>query len=638
MTNVGRFLLGPLLLAAIGCGTVDAANNATEPVSTPPVPAASSAPSKDPAGIFDGQGGFSTAAYVKMAEEYGTPAMIEERFGKPWSAYHSVINAPTWWTPKDLFYQSPTQSNENLYYSLGRPCVKDDYSSNYAQVGYVSDVNNPDSIPGVDDIATLEKFSCMWSGRPQAYWATGDGHPSITLTPKVILAYDPYGTPQQPVDVTRAYGASEAAGCSYMVFQDGQIACGKGGNTVHGYFYSKPFPSSFVPTAASVTNNGEFLLVTGWNKETHQGQLAVVGMGSSKPSGTFWNYEWDEVYPGFRNYSIPNFAKLLGILDLPGMVAPTAIEAVGNWVYQPGAFLPVPHGQNRSLGQPGAFPLSVQSHWQCFVEEECAQLYDTGGFAVVASRYERKVLLIDLHPLFAAIQKGMFTSFSEFRANVANTGAHEGQWPLTFTEDRAATPLVVKTIAYDSQVTAISASLYPDNRALIATEDGHVHVWDVDGLQSLTGNGSNAKEIDDLANMGRNITRIAHMKHWEHAENNGGNVRWLYIALSRGDKSVTWIDLSATPPTLVRTLQDSRMVDPISVEDNNNHGTASDLLDIADYGDKSIKAYRYGQVKFWTSTNKLAFGMGQDGDDPFEYEGSYSTPTGPFAISIENVP
>jgi hypothetical protein len=655
MENLAKFLLGLLLIAAIGCGAINPANIATAVASAPkapapappapnpptpptPTPAPSSVPSKDPAGIFDGKGGFDAAAYVAMANAYGTPAMIAERFGKPWSAYHSSIPAPTWWSPTQRSYQSPTQSQEQFYYSLGTSCAKDDYSSNYAQVAYPSDPKVAGSAPGVDDIATLEKFSCMWSGQPQPYWATGDGHPSMPLRPRVIQQWDPYGTPQQPVDIARAYGASEAAGCSYMVFQDGQIACGKGGNTVRGLAYFKPFPSNFVPTAASITNNNEFLLVTGWNKNTQQGQLAVLAMGSSTPTGTFWDYEWNELYPGFRNYGIPGFAKLLGIFNLPGMVAPTAIEAVGNWVYQPGAFLPVASGINSSAGQPGAFPLSVAKNWQCFVDSECAQLYDTSGFALIASRYERKVLVLDLHPLFATIQKGMFTSWSEFRVHVANTGSKGGQWPPTFAEDRSSIPRVVKTISYSSEVTAISASLYADNRALIATEDGHVHIWDVDGLQSLTGNGSNAKEIDDLPNVGRNITRITHMKHWDHAANNGGNVRWQYVALSRGDKSVTWIDLSATKPALIRKLQDARMVDPISVEDNNNHGTGSDLIDIADYGDRNIKAYRYGPVTFWTSANKSTFAMGQNGKDQFEYEGSYSTPTGPFAISIENVP
>jgi hypothetical protein len=458
------------------------------------------------------------------------------------------------------------------------------------------------------------------------------------LWPNTVQQLDPYGMPQKPVEVTRAYGAGEASGCSYMVFQDGQVACGEGGNTAEDHFYIKPFPANFTPTAASVTNNGEFLLVTGWNTDTYRGELAVIAMGSAKPAGTFWGYEWDEVYPGFRNYSLPVFSKLLGIIDLPGMVAPTAIEAVGNWVYRPGAFLPAIIGLSRDSGQPGRFPLSNQANWQCFVDGTCANLYDTAGFALIASRYERTVLVVDLGPLFRAIQKGMFSSWSQFRANVANTGTKEGQWPPTFAEDRGETPTIVKTLTFGHQVTALSASLYPDNRALIATEDGNLHVWDVDGLQTASGTGVNAKEIFALPGVGSNVTRIAHMKHWLRGAGPEGNVRWQYIALSRGDKTVKWIDFSGTFPTIIRTFEDSRLVDPISVEDNNNHGTQTDLIDIADYGDTNIKAYRYGSVIFWTTPGIPTFGMGAYGHDAFEYEGAYKTPTGPFAISAENVP
>jgi hypothetical protein len=75
------------------------------------------------------------------------------------------------------------------------------------------------------------------------------------------------------------------------------------------------------------------------------------------------------------------------------------------------------------------------------------------------------------------------------------------------------------------------------------------------------------------------------------------------------------------------------------VEDNNNHLTQSDLIDIADYGDKNVKGYRYGPVIFHGVANPPpVFGMGPGGKDPFEYEGAYATPTGPFSISGENVP
>jgi hypothetical protein len=56
------------------------------------------------------------------------------------------------------------------------------------------------------------------------------------------------------------------------------------------------------------------------------------------------------------------------------------------------------------------------------------------------------------------------------------------------------------------------AHLYPDNRAFAATQNGLVHVWDVDGLQTGAGTGSEAREIQ-IPKVGANITRIAHMKH-----------------------------------------------------------------------------------------------------------------------------
>jgi hypothetical protein len=592
-------------------------------------------PSLDPAGIFDGNGNFNPNAYVSAAKAYGTTTMIAERFGNPWTAYHPNIAAPTWSQAASIKYVTPGNIYDWFYYSRGVPCTTpDDFSSNYAQVAYVSDQAVTASHPGVDGIETLEKDHCVWAGQPQLYWPMGgghDGHPTVALQPSIVSPYDPYGMPQQPVEVTRAYGASEWAACSYMVFQSGQVACGEGGNTGEDFYYFKPFPTNFVPTAASVTNNGEFLLVTGWNTDTHNGQLAVIAIGSSKPAGTFWSYEWTETYPGFRSYSLPVFNKLLGIIDLPAMAAPTAVEAVGNWVFHPGAFLP-------GSRVPGQFPLSASANWQCFVNGPCRGMYDTRGFALVASRYERKVLLVDLTPLFKTISDGMFSSWSTFRANVANTGSGPGQWPPTFAERGSATPLVVNGMNFASQVTAISASLYPDNRAFIATEDGNLHVWDVDGLQTGTGTGANAREVSSV-NVGNNVTRIAHMKHWLPADIVSGMVRYQYIAMSRGDKTVTWFDMSSGAPSILRVLSDSRLADPISVEDNNNHLTESSLIDIADYGDKNVKGYRYGPVIFHgVADPPPMFGMGPGGLDPFEYQGAYATPTGPFSISSENVP
>jgi hypothetical protein len=604
------------------------------------VPALAQVPTKDPAGIFDGSGKFNTAAYVKMAQDYGTAAMIAERFGP---ASTGVVNT-TVPAAVNLLYSNPLRPVEYFFYSLGTPSQPDgDYSANYAQVAYIFDPKVQASVPGVDGIQTLDMAHGIWAGEPQLHWAEGGGHgghPTIMLRTDIVAKYDPYGMPQQPVEVVRAYGATEDAACSYMVFQSGQIACGEGGNTGKDAYYFKPLPADFTPTAASVTNNGEFLLVTGWNTTAMHGQLAVIAIGSSKPTGTFWSHEWNETYPGFRNYSLPVFNKLLGIIDLPGMVAPTMVNAVGNWEFQfnlPGQV------------DPGKFPLSNQTNWQCFATGPCTKEYDTAGFALVGSRYERRVLLLDLTPLFKMVTTGMFTNFATFRANVANTGTGPDQWPPTFAENSVETPVVVKTLDFPREVSAVSASVYPDNRALIA-DYGLVHIWDVDGLQT-GGTGQNAHEVSAL-DTGSNTTRLVNMKHARPYGERGPDgksdydypnmpnlIRNQWLALSRGKKTVSWIDFASGTAIVTSTLTDSRLVDPISVEDNYTHGTQSDLIDIADYGARDVKGYRYGPVITWTNPpGCYKADCPIYGPDTFEYEGDYATPTGPFDISIENIP
>ncbi len=46
---------------------------------------------------------------------------------------------------------------------------------------------------------------------------------------------------------------------------------------------------------------------------------------------SFWG-EWTETYPGLLNYGMFQFSKLLGAIDLPGMVAPTEISAASDFV------------------------------------------------------------------------------------------------------------------------------------------------------------------------------------------------------------------------------------------------------------------------------------------------------------------
>lgn len=618
----------------------------------------------DPAGIFNSKGQLVTKNYITMAANWGTGSMIAERYGKTWFGYHATdpsVSAPTLYDPPLIHYQDPITPQAFWDYTIVSAngiCSSDDFASSYDQVAYIYNKNVTGSAPGVDGVQTIQKDKCTWSALPQLDWAVGsghNGHPTVTfrdVTPK----------PVQAVDIARAPAGGEAKGCSYIAFQNGTIGTGEGGNTAECFNYGNNGVSSlptipFVPTAMCVTANGEFILVIGWNTTTFQGQLGVIAVGSWRPSGASGvvsRYEFPEDYPGFRNYSIPNlggtptygFFKYLGTVTLTGMAAPTMIEATGNWVYRPGQFF-----TGSSL--PQTFPLSTNANWTCFatgtVHTTCGDYdlpgYDTRGFALIASRWEKKVIIVDLTPLFGYISTSMFTSFSNFTTNMGNIGTGVNTYPATFAENSSETPKIVHTMTFSQPVTAVSASLWPDNRAFIATDDATLRVWDVDGIQTGTGtDGAAASQIQTLT-IGNNTTRIAHMAHWigtDYLPPGGGEVRYQYLLMSRGDKSVKIMDMSTGTATILSTMTDSRMVDPISVEDTNNHSATWSVMDVADYGGMAVLGYRYGALTVtssqWGANSGSPFGMGATGMDSFEYEGEYPTVTGPFALSQENVP
>src|ERR1700676_3165899 len=116
--------------------------------------------------------------------------MIPERFGNAWTAYHAKLAAPTWSQAASIYHINPTNPYEWFHFSVGAPCtILDDFSSNYAQVAYVTDATVAGSQPGVDGIETLEKLRCVWAGQPQLYWPMGsghNGHPTVTLRPDVV--------------------------------------------------------------------------------------------------------------------------------------------------------------------------------------------------------------------------------------------------------------------------------------------------------------------------------------------------------------------------------------------------------------------------------------------------------------------
>jgi len=135
------------------------------------------------------------------------------------------------------------------------------------------------------------------------------------------------------------------------------------------------------------------------------------------------------------------------------------------------------------------------------------------------------------------------------------------------------------------------------------------------------------------------------------------------LVLSRAEKRVDWIKLSAdrNSGSITKTLMDSRMVDPIAIEDNENHGTHGLVVSVADYSASTVRNYRYSNVIFWTNQDggdacqpPNGCGMGDGGSDAFEYGGHLELPASlvysdgtkaptllpgkPFMVTSGNVP
>ena len=622
------------------------------------------APTADPAGVFHADGTVDGAVFKAMALAYGTAAMIPFRFGKDWTGYHPTdpsLLAPAIWERPHVPFQLEANHYEHGRYELGVPSYSQtepgDFSSAIAQVGYVTDPSIGASRGGLDTIGTYDQTRHVLAQSPQVAWVYNSGFsdkvtdPGNGLDPTIGKGSD---QASKLVALTRPYGNSEEATHAFAMYQSGYMALLQGANTDSASYLAQILPPHLVPTSAGVTSQGEFALVPCWDTATTKGVLAVVALGEKHPTGSYFDLPWSELYPGFRNSGEWTFAKYLGAIDL-GIVAPTEVEAVADdfgWAgrSQLAGVIPI-QGQSG----PGTSPISKsEAFWSSFkTNGDNHPKFAHHGFALVASRYERKVVLVDLTPLFAKVEAMMFSDFAGFVANVVDgSGMAPNQWPYAFDFDATWAPKVVKTLSFSSEVSAVSTSLADESKALVATEDGVLHVIDVDGLQS-GGAGVNASEITSLP-LGKNATAIGHVRHYPSANQlDEGAVQRNYWVLSRGDKRADLVSFKSgwTTPVILKTLRDARLVDPIGLDDNSNHGVELDLLNVADYGAKHIHAYRYGVVKWITWLQGSAFGCGEaasavnvnpycdgtNGTSAFEYGGGYETPTGTWVINGQNV-
>lgn len=563
------------------------------------------------------------AAYRQLAQNYSLASGMAYRYGAASTVNNSDL--PTQYQPSDKHFNN--RGNPEWDYQVGGPQDQslNDFSANEGQILHVADKSTD---VGVDIVVQILMSEGTFSEKPQLPWVYyGGGHPDPDASQYAGING---GALRQPTAIGRSYGFATWASNGLVAFQSGLIAA-FGTNTSRGSVSVK-LPANKVPTAVAVTSNNEFALVTVWDTDALKGQVAVLALATGN---NFWG-DWMAPYPGLRNHGLFTFMKLLGYVDLPGVTQPTEISASTDFAasldsYQ--GWMLSPDGSNGRYMEE-KLTLSNETNRQSFVNGSNTPRYSKSGFAVVISKAEKKAVFLDLKPLFDQVRTMYFTTRSNFD-QTQNMGQQPNQWPFAFSVTPSAAPVVAKTVSLAQAPTAVRTSVRPGiNQAYVATQDGTLHLFSVGGYGTSSGGTPAAiAEVGSVA-VGANPTSIAYVKDKFLAPSTIGSQ--LIVAV-RGERAIKWVNLNGTSASVFKTLRDTRLVDPVWVEDNDNHGTASSEVTVSDYTGKQVINYRYGPVIFHTNGNSV-YGMGANGQAEFEYGGAYPVAGYPFQVSGTNVP
>jgi len=613
---------------------------ASTPTPTPtPIPPAQAADE-----IFDSNGNLNASAYVALANDYSSDKAIAYRYGAAKTA--PATGVPTYWKPTDhTFYphgnvcDGGSDKVASIIAQLGSTdCSRNDYGSSLGDVIYRSDAS---SDSGVTPLLTLDLSAGNITEKPQLFWIYGNA----VTDPQLDNHKSANGGVLPKVPIAQGRCSEHDCAQALIAFQNGLIAS-VGSNTASNFANLK-LPAGKVPTAIAITTNSEFALVTIWDTVNLKGQVAVLALGSLSDGVKIGGpYDanpalssWQGLYPGLRNISDFRFIKLLGYVDLPGMVAPTDISAstdfgvmqddsTQGWLYDP------VNGTGACKSYAELTPSASSANQKSFAKGGLnANIISRSGIAAVISKSEKKVIFLNLKPLFDKVNNTYFEgTLSSLQSTLANTGLGDSQWPQVFSVSNYA-PTIVKTMSLAAKPTAVKVSILANpGQAWVATEDGVIHAISVAGVQS----GSNPdpsliKEVSTLQ-VGKNPTYMAYHV-LKDAFGNSNTQIWV---VSRGDQKLQLVDMVTLK--VIKTLQDSRIVDPITVEETQQSPLLTSVITLTDYTGKQVLNYRYAPIALQGGNTPLNIGIGQSGTDLFEFGGAYSVPGKPFQFTQSNVP
>jgi hypothetical protein len=494
-------------------------------------------------------------------------------------------------------------------------------------VAYVPD--NPSSDPGLDRVQTFAYYDNVFALSPRLDWASGTPHPDPQTQEsnyRSLLGF----APSEPVAMARSYGMNDNE--ALVIYRDGLFALA--GTQTSRNSYDRPlpgfvFPSNKVPTGIAITTNNEFALVTIWDTAALKGQLAVVALEAKFIPFHTWPYM------GLPNQGSWSDFKLLGYVDLP-MAAPSSVAAASNGFWT---------GPSQTNGQTlGQINLAIDSVRAGFMgsNTQWNGVVATKGYAIVASKLDNKVVILDLTNLFAYIRNSYLSSAVNFILTVANRGSGPGKFPLTFAEK----PDIIPTIVWQAAMTKPTAVLAgltldrwsPDRfKAYVATENGTIHILDTSSLMArFDWNQRGALgEMGSFA-VGRNPVSMAFARHPESglplipANSSPDGLNNQFYVACRGDREVDAVVTYGSQGQVYRRIKDQRMGDPVAV----SVAYRGYIVSVADYSGRKLLSFRVGPI---TDRQNRTYGCGADGKAAWEFAGEMGFSGNPIAVNTANV-
>ncbi len=606
-TSIALFSLATAAAAVAACSSSDVAPNST---STPPstsIGADGGAAHHDGGGgsvvDVDG-GGVNYASYTSLTDDYA--GFVDYLSGPAYSAFHGDdgSNKPTIY-----------DRNNGGTYCFG-DCMKPpvDWSGFAGQVLFAQSGG-----PGV----TRARFS----------WARSEGHGGTQfahlylLMPKnqpdandsdswytslvdpgvdVAAWKDVSGGAQLAEPLAIGRGKITWSNNGIIAFRNGLIGAVGSGNSSDDFPFVK-LDAGKVPTDVAVTNNDEFALVTVWDTTACKGQIAVIAL--QQRDGYLFALPNEGFFAGM---------KLLGYVDLP-IAAPTRINASNDF----GLYMSFSSKDAES-------ELATQAGRDKWMSSSDVQhTAAKAGVALIASRDENKVVVLDLEPLFQYYRSMYMTTQANYD-RTTNVGPAADQWPFAFSFASESMPIVVEVLDVEKPASVVVGYPIGDRgftdidfakKAYVATVDGNLTAYDLGGL-SVVGP---ATKLQPLASMTtcKNPTRVFYSA--------AGASRDGLVFACRGDRAIQFIDGGGAK---VRTLEDSRLADPVAVSVGDARGAS--VITVADFAGKKVVNYLNGPVNAWG--DKIFGGVGADGLAEFEFTGALSLSGNAFSVSAAEVP